>query len=245
MEIISRKQAQERGQRHYHTGKPCKNGNLAQRRTSNGDCQCDDCKAPRSAFKRGWHASNSEEISTRRKAAYAEDSAPILERVRKYRESNREACNERARKYRLTNLEGRKEYAKKYRQENGGKVRAGHAAWRDKNREKVAASTARYRAENPEVRRVESMRRNAAKLERHAAWDRELTRLVETEAAALAAIRQAETGISWHIDHMYPLRAEKVSGLHVWNNLQVIPAAMNVRKHNRLVLTQPGQWLQR
>ena len=42
MEIISRKDALAQGLKHYFTGKPCKEGHVAVRRTVN--CRCQDCE---------------------------------------------------------------------------------------------------------------------------------------------------------------------------------------------------------
>jgi hypothetical protein len=39
-------------------------------------------------------------------------------------------------------------------------------------------------------------------------------------------------GFPWHVDHIIPLQGEMVSGLHVPNNIQVIPWIDNVRKAN-------------
>lgn len=42
-----------------------------------------------------------------------------------------------------------------------------------------------------------------------------------------------ETGIPHDVDHEIPLHGDLVSGLHVHNNLRVIPKLENIRKSNR------------
>ena len=74
-------------------------------------------------------------------------------------------------------------------------------------------------------------------------WDRELTELVDLESANLARLREQATGFAWDVDHMIPLQCRTACGLHTWSNLQVIPAAMNLRKFNRMELTTPGEWI--
>lgn len=63
----------------------------------------------------------------------------------------------------------------------------------------------------------------------------ELTKFVTLEAHALRKLRNQMTGIEWHVDHVLPLKGETVSGLHIWSNLQVIPAKLNYSKRNRVV----------
>lgn len=61
----------------------------------------------------------------------------------------------------------------------------------------------------------------------------ELTNFVVEEAAKLCELRKTVTGFDWHIDHIVPLNHKKACGLHIANNLQVVPASWNVEKGNR------------
>lgn len=53
------------------------------------------------------------------------------------------------------------------------------------------------------------------------------------EVYELSHLRTQETGIAWQVDHIVPLQGQLVSGLHVWYNLDVIPATINQSKNNR------------
>lgn len=74
-------------------------------------------------------------------------------------------------------------------------------------------------------------------------WFSEWDRFVCAEAAHLAARRTSLTGIKWAVDHMIPLSGTSACGLHVGANMQVIPATLNNRKQNRMILTLPGEWI--
>lgn len=73
---------------------------------------------------------------------------------------------------------------------------------------------------------------DAKRLLRNANWDTELTDFVTKEAHHLKALRKSITKFDWHVDHIIPLNGRLVSGLHIWSNLRVIPAIINLRKNN-------------
>ena len=52
------------------------------------------------------------------------------------------------------------------------------------------------------------------------------------EVYELAQLRTKLFGFSWHVDHIIPLKGKLVSGLHVIENLQVIPGIENIIKKN-------------
>jgi len=93
----------------------------------------------------------------------------------------------------------------------------------------------RYKA----LRRAMSSNRRGRKLKATPEWGEELTKVRAKELAAEAQRLKQETGEDYHIDHIVPLRGKTVSGLHVWYNLQLLPAAENLSKNNKV---WPDQW---
>lgn len=115
------------------------------------------------------------------------------------------------------------------------------------NKEDCAAQNREYRAKNKEKLRPFSVRdaskRRAAKQNAVPPWYGELDLLVELEAADLCQRRRESTGIEWEVDHMIALRSTVACGLHCAINLQVITRAQNRRKKNKMILTEPGEWI--
>jgi hypothetical protein len=83
---------------------------------------------------------------------------------------------------------------------------------------------------SPALIRYHASKRRAARLNRTPPWaDLDAIRAFYDEAERLTLA----TGIKHHVDHIIPMQGERVSGLHVETNLQVIAGTENIRKHNR------------
>lgn len=141
------------------------------------------------------------------------------------------------------NPEGQKAVMREY-------YRAAIAADPGYNRETYAATrvnriaaSLRWSRENPAARRAQHAKRKAAQRNAVPCWYSEFDEFVMIEAAGLALQRQRITGYAWHIDHMIPLQAKEACGLHCASNVQVIPGGPNISKNNRMMLTEPGEWL--
>jgi len=141
------------------------------------------------------------------------------------------------------NTATRKVQASDWYTENKDRKLRESASWYATNIERAKHQRLEWRARNKAAVAAIYARRRAMKLNATPAWGGELTELIEREAFDLALRREAVTGFKWDVDHMVPLQAKSACGLHVWNNLQVIPAVMNARKFNKMMWTHPGEWL--
>jgi hypothetical protein len=115
--------------------------------------------------------------------------------------------------------------------------------WVVKNRDRRNAAKRARHLSNPAPKVMESAKRRARKLNATPSWYGELDDFVMLEAAELCRLRAAATGSAWQVDHMIPLQAREACGLHWAMNLQVVPAAINAAKMNRMVLIAPGAWI--
>lgn len=125
----------------------------------------------------------------------------------------------------------------------------GNRIFRERHPERLAENDRRKRAAKPglyreidkakrlkkpelyaDIRRTAKAKRRASELNRNVTWaDAAKIR----EVYALARMLTEATGVPHHVDHVLPLQGKLVSGLHVHNNLQVLPGIENTRKGNR------------
>lgn len=198
----ARLEAIAKGLSTYFTGVPCNLGGIGARLVNGNKCQCD---------------AHLEAQSERAARGYLKNREVRLERSRKYASENKSAVSEKRRRHYQSNKGKYLERAVKWAADNPDARRAIAREWADRN---------------PTSLRVNGNKRRARKLNATPLWFGELDHLAMQEAHDLAAAREAATGIKWEVDHVVPLAGKMVSGLHVANNIQVVPMAVNRRKSN-------------
>lgn len=242
---MTREEAIRLGLKTYTAGKPCKYGHGSKRFVSSFGCiecnlqgtrewrQIEENRETELASHKKWLADNADRVRAYSAAHYAANTEYHKRHAREWCSRNRDRINAsrlqrrhaiRPPKRPLTDAElqtmktiwGRKCYIK--RRANG---------WRPDKKKKL------FHEQNRRARFLQAI----------PAWFGELDELVLTEAIDLRDLRKGATGIDWHIDHMYPMQAVSVCGLHCGMNIQVIPASINIRKQNKLMFLEAGEWV--
>ena len=105
------------------------------------------------------------------------------------------------------------------------------------NKEVIAKRTSEYQKNNPAMVAAKTAKRRHAKAQRTPLWLSQDDYWMMEQAYELAALRTQIFGFAWEVDHVLPLRGKNVSGLHVPENLQVIPRVVNRSKYNHFEVT--------
>jgi hypothetical protein len=170
------------------------------------------------------------------KAYAAKNRKEAYKRVKAWRKANPEKHKEHTKAYALKHPEKVLERVLRYKNKNLEKVRikdkVASAKYRGANPELVKLSKRKYQKAHPGVVNAAVAKRKAKKLLRTPKWIRVEERWLIKQAYELASLRTKMFGFAWHVDHVIPLQGKNVSGLHVPQNLQVIPGLDNIRKKN-------------
>lgn len=106
-------------------------------------------------------------------------------------------------------------------------VYAQRAMWTVEQREASLKRVRKWGIDNPRANRQTQLARN----KRRQCVQQQATP-VWANAYAMKAI-YAACPVGYHVDHIVPLNAKDVCGLHVQNNLQYLSAKVNLAKGNR------------
>lgn len=89
------------------------------------------------------------------------------------------------------------------------------------------AARRKWKLANPGIVNAHTAARFAAKMRAVPAW---------ADRDEIQRIYVAARASGMHVDHIVPLRSPIVCGLHVQDNLQLLPPVENIRKGNRLMV---------
>lgn len=253
MQIISRKQAIELGERHYFTGKPCKNGHVEKRLVCN--CACVICSRIKSYERSKIESVKIQNKINKQKESYKEkqkeynktDKAKEL-RKKRYRDSKN---YQKKKEYREKNKEAHKKYMNEYYNKNREKLIAD---------QKTRASSNEYKEKRKEyIRNWQKEFRNTKNGKIICLMRKLISRIVlnkteRTENALgyskkefMAHIeRQFLKGMNWdnfgewHIDHIVPVsffiktKIDDPKIINALSNLRPIWAKDNLSKHSKI-----------
>jgi hypothetical protein len=120
----------------------------------------------------------------------------------------------------------------KYYRENKERVTSYIYSWIKDNPDKVKEYKQAWKLRNPDKVNAAVSKRRAKRLNATPIWaDEKKIEGFYKEAKEL----EKKTGIKYHVDHIIPLISDRVCGLHVEYNLQVLPYYENIAKSNKLL----------
>lgn len=166
-------------------------------------------------------ATNRERMAKTQRAWYLHNRERLLKRQREYRRANYEAAKMAVIRWRDADPERSKE--------------ASRRCYRKHHSVNRARAKAAYLA-NPHKSLELSKRRKAAK---KAAVPEDFNAKRTSMIYAWAKRVQKCLGIEMHVDHIVPLAK---GGKHNYDNLQVLPAQLNMRKQDNEKYELPGDW---
>ena len=213
----SRKDARAKGEKFYQNDRPCKRkGHLSKKYASDGSCA--ECAIKRAQAR---YKTKKPEVSARMKAVYAANPEPAKARVAKRRAEQPEKVK----------AEKRAEY-----QKNREKYIARAKGWAERNPEKAKEAIHRWYYQNPDKAYGQVVKRRMRKAKRTPTWLTEADHTEMREIYHNARRLSEKTGVLHQVDHVIPLWGEKVSGLHVPWNLQILTAKENQSKSNNFTV---------
>ena len=194
--------------------KECQREQMRRRYASNPDAKLAKCAE--------YRAENKDRVKRSMADWYQRNRQRVLPRMHAYNARPERRASERERQAARYAAQREEILAKRkaYYEANPQAVEA----FREYNRK-------HYR-ENKPMYSAKVGKRRAARIGATPAWaDPKAIADVYREAKA----RTEATGVRHVVDHIVPLQGRTVCGLHVENNLQVIPEKENLRKFNKLV----------
>jgi len=199
-----------------------------------------------------YRKNNTEKVKQRKKDYYENNKERILQKNQEYRDNNPRDYSEEYKRYleRVGIEQYRKECrerSKKYRENNREKINKKARDFRNANIEKAIKKNRLYREIKGEKLLERRRELYYEDYERHLNYKRTRDAIKKLHTPSWANLEKInsiykecyemnkkEGRKKYAVDHIIPLRANNVSGLHYENNLRIICYKENSRKQNKL-----------
>ena len=159
--------------------------------------------------------------------------ACAVERHARWKKAHPDRARELSAQWRKANPEKVREKHERWKKQHPDSERERAARRRKAHPHKFAEYKARWYAANKPKAAALKAKRRAKQIQRTPSWLTQLDKRRILEYYGEAARLTRESGVLHVVDHIYPLQGKTVSGLHVPDNLQVIPSRINASKGNR------------
>lgn len=204
-QIVFRKDALANGYSRYFTGRPCKNGHIEQRQTSNKGCV--SCLLERGSK---WRAANIDEIRRRDRIIYA---------------ANPEKA---ALKNKSRDAEKMRDSSRRWYSLNKKRARERHLKWCAENPGHKSEISRKWHANNRDRQREHGRKRRAIKLNASGSHSKSDIDNIRRLQSARCAYCRCLLGKKYHIDHIFPMSKGGSNGR---SNLQLTCVSCNLKKH--------------
>lgn len=153
----------------------------------------------------------------------------IREKKADWLAANPEKSAAQKRAYVHANPEKVKQWKAADRKRGADGYRQRQRKWYAENREQANAASAAWAKAHPGAVAARAAKRRASELRATPAWaDLDLI----ADLYTLASIYREHASMQVEVDHIVPLQGKSVCGLHVQDNLQIIPSVLNKSKSN-------------
>lgn len=152
-----------------------------------------------------------------------------LERSLKWKQNNKERANANRRAWASRNRATDSASARMWAKNNPERLKETHRRYYAKNLVYIRTQSLKWAKDHPERANANAKKHRMAKRNAVPAW---ANQQYISDMYMLAKLVSEFTGEKYHVDHIVPVQSKIVCGLHVQDNLQVIPGAENIRKKN-------------
>ena len=166
---------------------------------------------------------NPEKVKQTKRAYYERNIELVKARSKKFAEDNKEYVIKRSREHYQKNREAHSLRGKKYREKNKEKIALSKKLYYKKNKERIRKYYKSWMKKNHHIITANSAKHKLTRSNRVVGW------------ANLEKIKEIYKNCpkDYQVDHIIPLKAKNVSGLHVDYNLQYLTEGDNHKKRNK------------